>query len=150
MAGHSYALREKENLKCMSFFSDRKCMRGGIRPMNKIKPILPSLRERKRYLAFEILSEGNIKDVSAVSRAIWDSSLSFSGELGTAEAGIWFLADKYNAELQRGLIKVGHRHVDQLKAGLMMIDRIEREQAIVRSLGVSGIMKKAYDNYVSR
>lgn len=123
-------------------------MHDQIRQMSKIKPILPSLRERKRYLAFEIISERKIKDFSAISTAVWDSLLSFTGELGAAEAGIWLLNDKYDAASQRGLIRVGHKHTDHLKAGLAMIDGIDKEPVIVRSLGVSGIMKKAYNNYI--
>lgn len=111
--------------------------------MARIKPILPSLRERKRFLAFEIASESKIRDFSSISKAVWDSVLSFLGELGAADAGIWLLNDKYDPKTQRGLIRVGHRHVDHLKACLAMISTIDRQPVIVRSLGVSGILKKA-------
>ena len=109
----------------------------------KIKPILPTLREKKRYLAFEILSKSKIKDFSSVSSAIWASSLSFLGELGAAKAGIWVLADKYNPEKQRGIIRVNHKHVDGLKASLALVRQIEGNDAIVRSITVSGILRKA-------
>ncbi len=115
----------------------------------KIKPLLPSLRERKRYLAFEIISESPILDFKAVERAIQDKSLEFLGILGCAEAGIMVLNDKYNPENQRGLIRVSHTSVDKLRASLMMIEKIEDKNVIVRSVGVSGILKKAKNNYIA-
>ena len=109
----------------------------------KLKPILPTLREKKRYLAFEIISKSKIKDFSSVSGAIWSSSLSFMGEIGAAKAGIWVLADKYDSNAQKGIIKVGHKHVNELKASLALIDKIENQDVIIRSSKVSGILKKA-------
>lgn len=110
----------------------------------KIKPLLPSLREKKRYLAFEIISKGKIKDFSSVSSAIWANSLSFMGELGAAKAGIWLLPDKYNEKTQRGIIKVGNKHVNELKAALALIGKIDGNEVIVRSIIVSGMLNKAF------
>jgi len=108
----------------------------------KLKPILPSLREKKRYIAFEVISKERIKDISKVSNAIWDFSLQFLGRLGTAKAGIMVLNNKWNPELQRGIIKVSHKHVDAVKASLMFANKIDDTKVIFRSLGVSGILNK--------
>jgi ribonuclease P/MRP protein subunit POP5 len=111
--------------------------------MKKIKPILPSLRERKRYLAFEIMSKDKLDSFPSVSKAIWQSALRYLGEKNTAKAGIWLLADKYKENAQKGLIKVGHKYVNDLKASLALMKQIEGKEVIVRSLGVSGILNKA-------
>lgn len=117
--------------------------------MVKIKPILPSLREKKRYLAFEIVSNTKIESFQSVSRAIWDYSLQFFGEKGVAQAGIWLLSDKYNPKTKRGLIRVNNRYVNDLKSALTLIDEIENNEVIVRSVGVSGILKKAETRYLA-
>lgn len=109
----------------------------------KLKPILPTLRERKRYLAFEILSKSKIKDFSSVSSAIWASLLSFLGELGASKAGIWVLSDKYDADSQRGIIRVNNKYVNELKSSLSLIEDIGGKEVIVRSIGASGILQKA-------
>lgn len=114
----------------------------------KLKPILPSLRERKRYLAFEIVSKGKMDNLEAISDTIWESSLEFMGELGTAQAGIMFLKDKYNDKLKRGLIKVNNRHVNHLKSALMLVNNMNNQDAFIRSVGVSGILKKAEKRYL--
>lgn len=108
-----------------------------------IKPVLPSLREKKRYLTFEIISKSKIKDFSNVSKAVWSVLTSFIGELGAAKAGIWLLPDKYNKKSQRGIIKVNHKYVNNLKSSLSLIRKIEGEEVIVRSLIVSGMISKA-------
>ena len=105
-----------------------------------MKSLLPSLKERKRYLAFEVMSKDNTR-FSVVSKAVWSSILSFIGIKGAAKAGIWLLSDKYKNN--KGLIRVGHKYVDDLKASLALIKNIDSEDVIVRSLGVSGILNKA-------
>jgi len=114
----------------------------------KLKPILPSLREKKRYLVFEVISKEKISDFEPVASAIEHCSLQFLGKLGAAKAGIIPLANKWNAGLQRGIMKVSHKHVDAAKASLMFADKINNNEIIFRSLGVSGILKKAESKFL--
>jgi ribonuclease P/MRP protein subunit POP5 len=111
--------------------------------MAKLKAILPSLREKKRYLAFEVLSKGKIKQFSSVSKAVWQGMLAFNGAKGAAQAGIWLLPEKYNERLQKGIVRVNNRSVDALKAGLALVQEVENTPAAIRSIGVSGSLKKA-------
>ncbi|MBI2653214.1 hypothetical protein HYX02_00230 [Candidatus Woesearchaeota archaeon] len=115
----------------------------------KLKPILPSLREKKRYLVFEIISKERVEDAGAVSNAIWGCALKFLGQLGTAKAGIMVLNNKWNAKLQRGVIKVSHKHVDALKAALIFAGGIDNTEVIFKSVGVSGILRKAERKYLN-
>lgn len=115
--------------------------------MPKIKPLLPTLRERKRYLCFEIISKNKVNFTEAY-RQLWLSLHSFLGELGLAKANVLVL-NNYDAESQRGIIKVSHKHVNEVKSALMFIKEIGRESAIVRTVGVSGIIKKAIKRYIS-
>jgi ribonuclease P/MRP protein subunit POP5 len=102
---------------------------------------LPTLKERKRYLAFEIISDVPVNDPKAVSKAIWEKVLQFMGEFSAAKAGVWILAERFKN--QRGLIRVNYKYVDMLKASLMLVDNIENHRVIVCSRGVSGTIKKA-------
>lgn len=115
--------------------------------MGKIKPLLPSLKEKKRYLAFEVISKEK-EDFSEVSKAIWSSMKGFMGELGLAGAGAWVLQEKYNAQTQKGLIRINHKYVNELKASLCFINKIGEQDVIVRSLGISGILNKAEKKYL--
>ncbi|RJQ21203.1 hypothetical protein C4580_03085 [Candidatus Woesearchaeota archaeon] len=114
----------------------------------RLRPILPTLKEKKRYLAFEILSNGKMKDFSDVSRAIWGSLLSFVGTRGAGEMGVIMIPEKYNAKRQRGLIRVAHTGLDTLRASLALVQKVGDDDAIVRSLGASGILMKAHKKFV--
>ena len=114
----------------------------------KLKPVLPSLREKKRYLVFEIISKEKINDIGVVSNAIWNSSLQFLGQLGVAKAGLMVLNNKWDPKLQRGIIKVSHKHVDAVKAALTFANKIEDADVIFRSIGVSGILRKAENKFL--
>ena len=119
---------------------------------SKLKPLLPSLRERKRYLAYEIISKEKLDlfaDVNDISEALTWAAEDYLGDIGMAEAGIMILKDKYNPKKQRGLIRAAHKSIDSLRAALAFISSIDNNDVVVRSVGVSGIMKKAYDNYVA-
>src|SRR3989344_3994994 len=114
----------------------------------KLKPVLPSLREKKRYLAFEVISKSRISSFDAVSNAIWQSCIQFMGQLGTAKAGIMPLENKWNSEMQRGIIKVGNKYVNHVKSAFVFASKIEGKDVIFRSLGVSGILNKAESRFI--
>lgn len=103
---------------------------------------MPTLKERKRYLAFEVISTEKIDRFSSVSNAVWAKTKEFLGELGIAKAGIWLLPDKWDSTRQTGIIRVSHRHVNELKASLALIKNIDNANVVVRSIGVSGILNK--------
>jgi ribonuclease P/MRP protein subunit POP5 len=117
--------------------------------MSKLKPILPSLREKKRYLVFEIISENKLDNPSIISKEITEKCSRFLGEMGMAKAGILILNDKYNKEKQKGIIKVNNKMLNELKAALCLIKEINNTQVIVKSAGVSGILKKAQDKFIT-
>ena len=111
----------------------------------KLKPILPSLREKKRYLAYEVISKDKVS-FEHVQKAIMSAALKVLGQLGVAKAGIIILKDKWINS--RGLIRVAHKHVDNLRTALMFVDKVDNEEVIIRSVGVSGILRKAENKYL--
>lgn len=108
--------------------------------MKRLKPLLPTLKEKKRYVAFEIISKTK-KDFTAVSKSIWRAALSLVGTTGAARMGLQLFPEHYNN--QRGIIRVSHTSVDELNASLAMVRHINDEPVIIRSIGVSGILAKA-------
>jgi len=115
--------------------------------MKKIKPIMPSLKEKKRYIAYEVIAEAKCDasrdhrqslcapGTQAVEKAITDSMLEFVGELGTAQAGILFP--------KPGIIKVSHLATEQAKAAIALVKQINGRQVALRTLGTSGMLNKA-------
>jgi len=109
----------------------------------RLKPLLPTLKEKKRYVVFEVISDKPVSLKSTIER-IKNGLLRFNGELEMANAGLIFLNDW---KKQRGIMKVNHNSVDNIKAGLTFIKEIDNNNAIIRCLTVSGILNKAR-NYV--
>ena len=114
----------------------------------KLKPVLPSLREKKRYLVFQVISNEKINNADAVSDAIWRSSLQFIGLLGVAKAGLMVLNNKWNKELQRGIIKVSNHYSDKIRISFLFINKINNYDVIVQTRGISGILKKARGRFL--
>ena len=114
----------------------------------KIKPLLPSLREKKRYIAYEIISKSRFNNTTEINKSILDASKEFLGSLGMAKAGILPLDDQWNASMQRGIIKVNHKHINELKASFIFAKNIDNENVIIRSVGASGVLKKAQKKYL--
>ena len=108
---------------------------------------LPSTREKKRYLVFEIESKDGFT-ADDVFKAIYQRALSFLGELGVSRANIYILKDKYNKGLKRGVIKVNNKYMVDLKATLKVVEEINGKKVEIKSVGVSGILKKAISKYM--
>ena len=98
--------------------------------------LLPSLKQKKRYLVFEVsenVLESDLKE--EVSQALY----SFVGQLGVAKISPLFVKYKNN----RFILKVNHKYVDETKSALILIKTIKNKAVIVKSIITSGTIKKA-------
>lgn len=111
--------------------------------MKRLK-ILPSLREKKRYIIFEVISDKNL-NFSLVKNSLNEVFERFLGMINMAKANIVFFEDFNN---QKGIIKVNNKYVDYVKAAFTQINMIGDNGVIVRSVGVSGILNKAKLKYM--
>lgn len=109
---------------------------------------MPTLKEKIRYLAFEVISDHKIADFKAISQEIQDKSLLLVGQVGMAKAGMRILPEKWSLDLQKGIIKVNNKHVDELKSALTLVEEINNKKVVVKSIGVSGMLNKAEKKYL--
>ncbi len=107
----------------------------------------PTLREKNRYIAYQVVSERKLI-FPDLNSAMWNSMLNFLGELESAKARIWIMKDTYNEEKQTGIIKCSHDFVEHLRAALILIQRIGDVRVAVKVLGVSGTMKGARTKFI--
>jgi len=110
---------------------------------------MPSLREKKRYLAFEVITDGNPAS-HEVDSSIRRGLLRYLGTLGTAKAGASVMKDQYDTQSRKGIIRVAHTSTDQVSASLALINEVGSRKAMIRTVGASGILKKARDNYLKK
>jgi len=104
-----------------------------------LKSLLPSLREKKRYVVFEIESKRPVS-FSSIRIAIERSLISFLGEFGLAKAGVIFPSD---FKSQRGILRVSHTSVHLVRAALSLIANINKEPVIVKTIYTSGVLLRA-------
>ena len=93
--------------------------------MMKMKRLLPSLREKKRYIVFE----------AKVSKMAIDNALKeFLGILGMSKVNPLVMEDKFKNN--KGIIRINHAYKDEVITALSLIKGL-------KVISVSGILKKA-------
>ncbi len=92
---------------------------------------------------FEVVAKHNLS-FNEVKKAIRDGLLRFLGELGFAKAGVIVLDDWKN---NKGVLKVNNKHIDDVRSGLALIKRVGNETVIFRTVGISGILRKARSKF---
>ena len=115
--------------------------------MAQPKILPPTLRSQKRYIVFEVISESKIKYGDLVS-AVWNSLLSFLGEIDSSDARIWFVQNLYKEDEQKCVIKCRHDYIEQVRAVLALIQMIGETKATIKVIGVTGTIKSAKTKYL--
>ena len=108
----------------------------------RLKPLLPTLKEKKRYLVFEAISDENIT-FNQIADQIDEKSKKLLGLFNASEAGIQLLKETWNSKKQRGIIRINHKYVHQLKSCFLFINDIDGKEAVIQSIGLSGVINKA-------
>ena len=102
--------------------------------------LLPSLKQKKRYILFEIISDQTFSP-QEIQQEVESSFLLFLGQLGIAKSSPLFLKEK--TKNNKFIIKVNHTFVDQCKTALILIKKIKNHPVIIKSITTSGTLKKA-------
>ena len=108
--------------------------------MNKMKILPPTLREKKRYISFQVISEDPI-EYSDLEAAIWNTMLDFLGEYGVSKTSVWLMKDLWNMDYQIGVISCNNKSVQEVVATLGLIDRLGDIRVSFKIGRVSGTIK---------
>jgi ribonuclease P/MRP protein subunit POP5 len=114
----------------------------------QLKILLPTLRERKRYISFQIISEeGEEFSYSDLESAVWGVLLDFLGEHGVSETSFWLLKDCWDQKRQIGIIRCNHKSVHSVIAALGLIERLGDTKITFKILKISGTIKSIRENH---
>ena len=109
--------------------------------MAKVNNVKPSMREKKRYLCFEIGKMDNSFSKREVERAILTRVKLWIGEknfgLGRPELKI------YDQKYGIGIISCNHKQYLDIRMGIMLTEKINDVKVKIIVFSVSGIIKKA-------
>ena len=108
-----------------------------------MKVLPPTMRENKRYLAFELIADGMVNRDELI-REIFSVSGNLLGDLGSSECNIWLFEFGDN----RGIISCDRDYVLKTRAALATITSIKGKRVSVHVLGVSGTVLGATKKYL--
>jgi len=112
--------------------------------MLKIKPLRPSLREKKRYIVYEVTTE-QPSSMHTLQHELIKKIHELLGVFMASSAGI--MPIKYDQEKKRGILRVNHTAVDHIRSCFVLIDQLQGAPVSLHTRGVSGILKKAKQEY---
>jgi RNase P/RNase MRP subunit POP5 len=104
-----------------------------------MKPLLPTLKERHRYVVYELITAHPLEqDISATLLGRVEEIL---GVFGMADAGV--LPVTYDPKTQVGILRVTHTEVPRVRAALLLVTHLDRTSVLIRTRGISGMLNKA-------
>ena len=111
----------------------------------RLKPLRPTMREKKRYVAFEAMTP-RVLPIVSINEAIRHAAQQLLGDLGLAAMGLQFIPER--AQGHKGLLRVSHRYLDHARAAIAFVTSVKKTPVALRSLGASGILAKAHKKYI--
>lgn len=106
---------------------------------------LPTLREKKRYIAFEINSENTILRQDMV-REISNSIISLFGDIGASQIRPALMS----FEGRFGILRCAREKTNETRSGLACINNIRGIRVSIRVLGISGTIKGATEKFIQQ
>ncbi len=106
----------------------------------KQKTLLPTLKERQRYLVYSIKVAGDAT-LSRADEYIIKECNSLLGVFDAGKAGIMNV--KYDEKTRKGMVRVENKYVDKIKVCLGMITIIDDKKVNIDTIYVSGMLNKA-------
>lgn len=106
-----------------------------MRQKKKPNPIPQTMRGKKRYVAFQLISEALLAEHS-VNRAVWQTMLKLYGAAGCARQKLHFAV--WEGPKNKVIVRCDHKHVDEVKAGILFLADVDGKPVVPKLLKVSG------------
>jgi ribonuclease P/MRP protein subunit POP5 len=110
-----------------------------------LKRLLPSLRMKKRYLAFELICEEPANRNDLIKEVI-SSASALLGDVIASECEIKVLG----FEDCKGVIQCAHSRVKETRASLAALTRINGRRVTLHVLGISGTIKRVNTKFLHK
>ncbi len=113
----------------------------------KIKRLPPTLRDRKRYVAFAVDCDEALKR-DEVAKLVWREATGFFGEKDMALMNIRVL--DFDEDSQLGFLVCNHKAVGDVKAALALVNSTDGRKVLVVPIGVSGTLRALKKKFLSK
>ena len=106
-----------------------------------MKPIYPTLKEKKRYLLVKVISDNSII-FSDIQKEITKQVKEFIGEIELSKAGLIFFNESWDSNSKTFILRVGIKQVDKFKGAITLIKTIKTKPVVLSTLKTSGKLNK--------
>ena len=105
-----------------------------------MKPFPPVMRERRRYIAFQVNAEEKLSK-KELEKALWDNTFEYIGLLGAVESSFWMIS--FDEKKQKGVIRTTNKFTDKILGTIAFVEKVSNKKAVFHIMGVTGTIKKA-------
>lgn len=117
----------------------------------KLKILPTHLRDKKRYLAFQAISEIPLERDDVIS-LILEASGDLYGAYGTSKLGLWVVkvwnCSSFEKNVVKGIIRFNREESKSVKSLIPTITRFRGKRVVFQTLGISGTIKAAITNFI--
>ncbi len=118
----------------------------------KLKILPPTLRNDKRYISFEAVSEVPLGKEDVIS-LVWEASLNFHGECKTSKFDLWVMrvwssksADDRN--IIKGILQCNRSEVSSVSAAILLVNKFKGKRVVFHTIGISGTIKAGIKKFI--
>ena len=119
----------------------------------KLKILPPHLRNKKRYLAFEVISERPLSRDEVIS-LIWGGAGSLYGSCGVSRFDIWVVkvwrCNSSRRNVMKGILRCNRDEVSQVRSVFPIINHFKGKRVVFHTIGVSGTIKAARRKFIKQ
>jgi len=106
----------------------------------KLKPLMPVLREKKRFVRIKIESKFEL-DFDRFSKGFLYEITYLMGAIDVGKAGVWILKDKFDSEKKEFVVRCGIKFTKKFLAACSLINKIDSVACTLDVQRVSGTLK---------
>ena len=118
----------------------------------KLKILPPTLRNDKRYISFEAVSEVPLSREDVIP-LVWEASLNFHGECKTSKFDLWIMKVwptklSNDKNVMKGIIQCNRDEVSSVRAAILLITKFKGKRVVFHTLGISGTIKAGIKKFI--
>ena len=125
-------------------------IKGHVSDSMKLKILPPTLREKKRYIAFYVYSEHDITK-NDFTYHMWNKLIGLYGEVTSSDVNLWLVSYKRVSNQDRitykGILKCQRGYEKETLTMLASLTNIKENKLVVQSCGTSGTIKSLNRKY---
>ena len=109
-----------------------------------MKPLYPTLKEKKRYILLKVYSDFKIS-FQDIEKEVLAQINNFLGNLEASKAGIIIFKETWDSKSKTFILRVGNKQVDKVKSAITLIKDVKNKPVMIASLKTSGTLRKLKD-----